>query len=196
MSKDLNINDPVFQYVLIDKLQPYIVAARKWWKEKEGHSFLTTSTFPIKWGPPGFYEKCTRSPRQSPIYGVQAFPIVAVSFLDLPRMAMGAMSAVEKIAKDGLEIDEFIVTSKQGLQSTSRCGLFLCLIPKEEMNLRTPSRWIYLKPNDILELVNGFVSAELIERLIPFAKEYRGEVTYEKHDAAQDHLHRTGIPSH
>ena len=177
MSKDTPIDDPVFRYVLMDKLQPYIAAARKWWAEKEGRSFLTTSTFPLKWGPPGMYEKCTRSPRMSPIYGIQAFPVVNVSYLDLPRMPLGAMSMVEKIAKEGIEIDEFVIVSKSGLQSTNRAGLFLCIILKEELESRSMSRWVYMRPNDILELANGIVSKDLIERILPFAKEYRGDVS-------------------
>jgi len=179
MAKDITKDDPVFLYILIDKLQPYIQAARQWWADKEGHSFQTTSTFPIKWGPPGFYEKCTRSPRQSPVYGIQAFPIVHVSHLQLPRMPLGAMSMVEKLTKDGIEIEEFVIIGKSGLQSTSRLSLFLCIIPKKELEARSMSRWVYMRPNEMIELVSGAVPKSLVERLLPFAVEYKGDIGME-----------------
>ena len=174
ISKD----DDIWRMILQEKLIPYVEASRKWWAEKEGHSFPTTSTFPIKGGPPGFYEKCTRSPRMSPIYGVQAFPILNAAYLtDLPRMPGGCMSLIEKICKDGLEIEEFMVISKLGLQSTLRSGLFLCFVPKKVLNAKSMARWVYLKPHEVLELVNGVVTGDLIKRLLPFAQEYRGDAS-------------------
>lgn len=176
MNKDMPKGDKIYEYILIDKLQPYLEAARKWWADMENKTFTHTATFRVKDSPAGFYEKLARSPRQSAIYGIQAFPIVAVAALDLPRMAGGAMNNVDDMCKDGIIAEEFTIISKKGLPSTLMNGLFLCIIPTELLNARPISRWIYLRPNEILELVNGIVTNTLAERVLPFAKAYKGDV--------------------
>lgn len=175
-NKDMPRGDKIYEYILIDKLQPYLEPVRKWWKEFENKTFTHTATFPVKDGPPGLFEKCARSPRQSAIYGVQAFPIIAVSYLNLPSMAGGAMNAVDEICKMGIEVEEFTVISKKGLPSTLMNGLFLCMIPTQVLNDRPIARWVYLRPNEILELANGIVTNTLAERVLPFAKAYKGDV--------------------
>jgi len=168
-------NDKVFEYILIDILKPYTEAARDWWSKYANKAFPYTTSFPIKGAPIGMYEKCCRSPRMSPLYGIQAFPIVRVAQLNLPRMTGGATKQVERIAKDGLEIDEFTVIAKIGLQSTLRSGMFLCYVPTDRLRSATQMRWVYLKPSEMLELVNGIVTSDVIERITPFIEEYQGD---------------------
>ena len=168
-------NDKVFEYILIDRLKLYTEAARKWWNEHEYKVFPYTTCFPIKDGPPGMYEKCCRSPRMSPIYGIQAFPIVHVPYLNLPRMAGGATKQVERISKEGLEIEEFTVICKIGLQSTLRSGMFLCYVPTKLLKGTEQVRWVYLKPNEIIEMINKEVPSSVIERLMSFVEECKQE---------------------
>jgi len=173
-----NQDDPVFAYMLQDVLKPYIIAAREWWKEFEFKSFPYTACFLIKDGPPGFFEKCTRSPLHSPIYGIQAFPCASVAHLKLQgRMPGGAIRMIEYTIQKGMEIEEFTLIMKKGLHSTLSAGRFICFIPTVKLNERSTARWFYLKAEEVLELVNGIVTPKLIERLLPYAKEYRGEVT-------------------
>ena len=106
MSKDVTKDDPVFEYLLIDILKPYTEAARKWWNDFENKTFAIGMTVPIEDAPPGMFERCTKSPRQSAIYGIQAFPSVSVSYLNLPPIVGGAMVYVEEACKKGLIIDE------------------------------------------------------------------------------------------
>jgi len=168
-------DDEVFKYALIDLLKPYTEAARDWWANFENRSFTYTSTFPVQGAPDGFFEKCSRSPRHSCVYGLQAFPIVSVSHLTLPKMVGGAMQHVEEICKKGFEVEEFTLISKRGLQSTIMNGLFLCYIPTVRLSGAPKARWIYMRPNEIVELASGIVTASLVKRIQPYANEYKGD---------------------
>lgn len=173
---DITKDDKVFEYLLIDVLKPYTLAAREWWKDLPDKSFTHCTTMPIKTGPPGFFERVSKSPRISPVYGVQAFPVVMVSSLNLPHMLGGAVQLVEYICKKGFIIEEFTLISKVGLHSTFRQGLFLCYIPTELLKGAPKPRWVYMRPNEILELACGIVTKELAARVLPFAQEYKGDV--------------------
>jgi len=171
MNNDSSRDDDVYKYALIDILRPYTEAARQWWSTYENRSFTHTSTFPVKGAPEGFFEKCSRSPRHSCIYGLQAFPIVSVSHLTLPRMVGGAMQHVEEICKKGFEVEEFTLISKRGLQSTVMNGLFLCYIPTARLSGTPKARWVYMRPSEIAELASGIVTSSLVKRLQKYVEE-------------------------
>lgn len=174
-------DDPVFEAILIDLLKPYIEAARKWWAEVEHKTFENTTTYPVKDGPPGMFEKCVRSPRQSPVYGIQAFPLVSLSYLNYPPgMKSGAIHLTDHICKHkpngGLEIEEFICFCKFGYNSSHMNGFYLVLVPKERLGPLPHPRWVYMRPSEIVELASGIVTPTLIERMQPFAEEYHGDI--------------------
>ena len=169
-------DDEVYVSAVISVLRPYIEAARVWWNNFENRSFYGTTTYPINDAPPGMYEKCTRSPRQSPIYGIQAFPIVSMSYLTYPiEMRGGPIHLTDHICKRGLIIDEFTVISKLGINSSHMNGRFLCIVPTKMLG-GPKARWIYMRPSEIVELASGIVTTSLIERILPFAKEYRRDI--------------------
>jgi hypothetical protein len=172
---DVTKDDKVFEYLLIDLLKPYTECARKWWNDYENKSFTVATTIPIEDGPPGMFERCTRSPRQSAIYGIQAFPSVSVSYLNLPSIVGGAMVYVEELCKKGFIIDEFTLVSKRGLRSEVAYGLSLCYVPTDMLN-GPKARWVYMRPNEILELASGVVTSSLVKRILPYAQDYTGDI--------------------
>jgi len=177
MSDLTDRDDPVFKAILIDILQPYIKAAREWWADFENKTFIGSTTYPVEGGLKGFFQKCTRSPRQSPIYGIQAFPLVSVSYLTFPpNMRGGAVSLTDHICKQGLVIEEFTLVSKFGINSSHMNGFFLCIIPTEMMQAQPMARWVYMRPSEIVELASGIVTNTLAQRVQPFAREYLNDV--------------------
>jgi len=177
MTEKNDRDDPVYKAILIDVLQPYIVAAREWWADFENKTFTNTTTYPVKGAPKGFFEKCTRSPRQSPIYGIQAFPLVSVSYITFPpNMRGGAVHLTDHICKQGLEIEEFTVISKFGINSSHMNGFFLCIIPTAMLHAQPLARWVYMRPSEMVELSSGIVTKTLAERVLPYAKEYIGDL--------------------
>jgi len=170
-------DDPVFKAILTELLAPYIEAGRAWWADFENRTFEGTSTYPIEGGPPGFFEKCTRSPRQSPVYGIQAFPLVSVSFLNFPPgMKGGAIHLTDYLCKQGFKIEEFTVVSKFGINSSHMNGFFLCIIPTAMLESKQKARWVYMRPSEMVELASGIVTSTLAERVAPYAAEYGGDV--------------------
>lgn len=170
-------DDPIYEYMLRNALMPYIKAARDWWENAEKKTFPYSTCYPIKDGPPGFFEKCCRSPSQSAVFGVQAFPCVLVSALKFDGPVTGGyIQMVQKYVKEGMKIEEFTLILKRGLHSTMAAASFICIVPTWLVDSISIARWVYLKPQEILELVNGVVTEDLIERLKPYAGEYRGEV--------------------
>lgn len=170
-------DDPVFEAMLRHMLIPYIEAARQWWSEMEHKTFAYSVCLEIENGPPGFFEKCARSPTHSAIFGVQAFPCVACSYLQFPGpVAGGAMRLIDHLLNHQMIYDEFTLVLKRGLHSTMGTARFICIVPTTVLQSISPARWVYLRPEEILELVNGVVTADLQERLLPYAREYKGEV--------------------
>lgn len=167
-------DDLIYRAALMDTLSPYIEAARKWWADVENRTFSGTNTFPVKDTPPGFFEKCVRSPRQSPVYGVQAFPIVSLSYLSFPiTMRGGAVHLVDHICRKGLVIEEFTVMMRQGINNTALHHHYLIIVPTDLLEGKMDARWVYMRPGEMIELSGGHVPNTLVERLQPFLKEVR-----------------------
>lgn len=165
-----------FKYILIEKLMPYTEAARRWWSSYKDKVFIDTTCFPMKDAPAGMFEKIVRSPKQSCVYGVQAFPIVAPTYIqNLPSVSGGVMAAIEFIAKQGLIIDEFTLIPKRGLQTTLRNGFFLCYIPTDLLDGTVYCRWVYMSPEDIVAAAAGVVTEDLKARVMPYALNYHLE---------------------
>ena len=71
MSVDAAIfDDPIWEYTLVRKLQPYIPAVRRWWSEYENMKIVSTGVCAIKYDdievPPGLVMRMTNTPARSP----------------------------------------------------------------------------------------------------------------------------------
>lgn len=166
-----------YKLVIKEKLIPYTAVARQWWEDMENHTFNETTTYPIAGAPPGMFARCCRSPNQSCIPGIQAFPIVAPAYIQgWPRISGGVMATIEYIAKHGLVIEEFSLVPKRGLQTTLRNGFFLCYIPTRMLEREAVTRWVYMTKKEVELIACDVLPLSLKERIAPYAKNYyKGE---------------------
>lgn len=197
--EDVNIkgrakkDDPVYEAMFRHMLKPYITAAKLWWSHMDRKTFPYSACYEVQEGPPGFFEKCSRSPTHSAVFGVQAFPCVSCSYLQFPGpIAGGAMRLIDHLLSHPMIYEEFTLILKRGLHSTMGTTRFICIIPTAELEKISPARWVYLRPEEILELVNGVVTSDLADRLLPYAKEYKGEVR--RGGIKPDRIHKEHVP--
>ena len=84
-------DDPIWEYVLATKLQPYIPYVREWWERVESIDINGTGVYPIisedNDMPHGLMYRVTNTPVRSPIKNVQVFPFVPVSYLQITNVA-------------------------------------------------------------------------------------------------------------
>jgi hypothetical protein len=148
------LDDPVWEYLLRTRLEPYIEPARKWWTEVDMLEPADTGVYPIKDGPPGFMLRFTRTAIRSPIRGIQAFPFVPSAYLQLTGIQGGSVKMVERLCQDNTFImDEFTIVVKTNLPSTYNQGQILCFIPTELLHdVASLGVWVYLTPSELNEL--------------------------------------------
>ena len=95
------IDDPIWEYVVATKLQPYLPAVRRWWEGYETMKVMSTGVFPIEYEdiecPPGLSMRMTSTAVRSPIKHVQAFPFVPSAFT-LPTCARLSTSNSNKLS--------------------------------------------------------------------------------------------------
>lgn len=150
------LSDPVWEYLLKTRLEPYIPRVRKWWNELELFTPCDTGVFTVPDSPPGLFARFTRTAVRSPIKGIQAFPFVPVSFLQMTNVQGGASKMVSRVCP--FEIDEFMIVAKNNLPSTYNSGQLICFIPTKLWEERSSiGQWIYLNADEIAELVQGIV---------------------------------------
>jgi hypothetical protein len=91
-------------------------------------------------------------------------------------MEGGAMASIEAVAVNGLEIEEFTLIPKRGLQTTLRNGFFLCYIPTKMLQENTAIRWVYMTHEELIELARGNVLGSVYDRVLPYVNKYwKGE---------------------
>lgn len=133
MSVDATIfDDPIWEYTLVRKLQPYVPAVRRWWSEYENMKIVSTGVCAIKYDdievPPGLVMRMTNTPARSPIKNVQAFPFVPSSYLQITGVPGGASRMIERVCYNGLKLEEFTIIEKHNLPSSYQKGQLLVTI--------------------------------------------------------------------
>jgi hypothetical protein len=156
-------NDPLFEYILYSRLQPYIEKVREWWANIPNLKTHATGLFGIPDSPPGLMYRFTKSARKSPIAGVQAFPLVPTAFLQITGISGGAVKMIERVCQDHrFSIDEFRVIVKSNLPSTYNCGQFVAFIPEDIfIDVRSMGQWLYLTSTELMYLAVGQVTKEV-----------------------------------
>lgn len=172
MSSIEKIEDPIWDYVLATKLQPYIPAVRKFWETIEDIQIHNTGVFPVEGTdiPPGLMYRVTNTPVRSPIKNVQVFPFVPCVFLQLTNVAGGAVRMVNRVcAGDRFAIDEFVIIEKNNLQSTYHNGQFVAFVPRDILDgARTLGKWVYLTTPEMCALMNDMVTKDIKKKLVRY----------------------------
>jgi hypothetical protein len=141
------LEDPIWTYLLMDRLKPYLPYARKWWENIDNYKVVKTGlTEVIEEGAPnGLYIRVTRSPVQSPIRNIQSFPLVISACLQLAGTPGGSNKMVEYICQGGLQMGEMTIIEKHGLQSIRSGAQFLAFVPTEVLNKHSDTgAWVHM----------------------------------------------------
>lgn len=161
------LDDPMWNYALTTRLQPYIDAIRKWWNEIESLEVKDTGVYEIQDGPPGLFYRFTRTAIRSPIRNIQAFPFVQVAFLQLSGVQGGANKMVDRECAKGLTIEEFTVICKSNLPSTFQSGQFLAVVPTDILvEAKNIGRWLYITDRELLSIGRGIVEHSLKQKAL------------------------------
>jgi hypothetical protein len=170
MSDPIKYDDPVWDYLLATKIQPYIEPARKFWAGIESIHVPGTGVYPITGDdvPPGFMYRMTNTPVRSPIKHVQVFPFVPVSYLNITGVAGGATKMIQRVcAGDRLKIEEFTLVEKSNLPSTYNQGQFIAIVPTDILQgARTLGKWIYCTIPEMMSVAQGIIPKTLEAKML------------------------------
>ena len=122
MSNVEKLDDPIWEYVMVTKLTPYLPAIREWWKNYDKLNVAGTGVFDFELSddsnteiPPGLMIRTTSTPVRSPIKNVQIFPFIPTGYLQISSVPGGVVKMIERVCKKGFEIEEFVIIEKHNL---------------------------------------------------------------------------------
>lgn len=154
------LDDPIWEYVVATKLQPYLPAVRRWWKGYETMKVMSTGVFPIEYEdiecPPGLSMRMTSTAVRSPIKHVQAFPFVPSAFLQISGVPGGVNRMIEHVCQNGLVLEEFTIIEKHNLPSTYHKGQLLCFVPTKLLEgQKEMGKYVYLTVLELCQMAKG-----------------------------------------
>lgn len=164
-------DDPIWEYVLTAKIQPYIERVREFWNNISNIAVKGTGVFPIEGDEPGLMYRVTNTPIRSPIKGVQVFPFVPVSYLQISNVSGGANRMVSRVCADNkFTFDEFTIIEKHNLPSTYHSGQFVAFVPTKYLDQTTQSlgKYVYLTPEEMALICAGQTPDTVINKLIKY----------------------------
>lgn len=154
------LDDPVWEYVLVSKLQPYMNAVKHFWEHYSDISVSETGVIdycpPDIEAPAGLMLRITSTPVRSPIKNVQVFPFVPTAYLNISGVAGGVNRMVERVCNKGLDIDGMQLIEKHNLPSTYHSGQFIAFVPKTVLEGRQElGKYVYLTCTELYALAKG-----------------------------------------
>jgi len=154
------LDDPIWDYLIIDRMKPYIPYVRKWWNEARDYSFLSTGSIELYSEEiNGLYVRHTRTAVRSPIKGIQCFPYVPTGRLQISGVQGGSVKMIERVCMGNrIKIDEFTLVCKSNLPSTVNASQFIAIIPTAILEFNTLGIWLYLTQEEIGLLALGHIT--------------------------------------
>lgn len=171
MSVNKSYDDPVWEYVLAAKVQPYIENVRNFWNNIQNIPVKGTGVFPLECDSPGLMYRVTNTPVRSPIKGIQIFPFVPVSFLQISNVSGGVSRMVSRVcADDKFTFEEFTLIEKHNLPSTYHSGQFIAFVPTKVMEHRDEilGKYVYLTTEEMMSICTGKPVESLIQKVIKY----------------------------
>lgn len=171
-----DMDDPIWEYVLTTKLQPYLEAVRRWWKDYEHMHISSTGVFDIHYDdidcPPGLFMRMTNTAVRSPIKHVQAFPFVPSSYLQITGVPGGVNRMIERVCHDAqFELEEFVIIEKHNLPSTYQKGQLLCFIPKEVYEgTKSMGKYVYMTVLELVTMAKGKLPESVVAKCYQYLK--------------------------
>lgn len=152
-------DDPIWEFVVRQRLQKYVEPVRKWWQNVENLKIESTGVFSLTDNPPGLMYRVTKCASKSPIKGVQAFPFVPSAYLQISGVAGGSVKMMERVCMGGLQLEEFTIIEKHNLPSTYNQGQIICFVPTEiYQNSKQMGRFVYFTIAELEALGQGIIS--------------------------------------
>lgn len=161
-------DDPIWEYTLVSRLTPYLEAVRNWWSDYDKLDLRTTCVYPVEGEgvPPGLMARLTSTPARSPVKGVQAFPFVPSSYLNMSGISGGYIKMIERVCAKGLVLEEFTVIEKHNLPSTYHRGQILIFVPTKVLeDTDKLGRYVHITKTEALLLLNGEVPPSVTYKL-------------------------------
>ena len=172
ISKADRYDDPIWEYTLYTKLQPYIEPARQFWKHIYDIQITGTGIYNINEPdtPPGFMYRCTSTPVRSPIKHVQVFPFVPVAYLQISNVPGGATKMVTRVCEGNrFKIEEFTCVEKSNLPSTYHQGQFIAFVPTDILEgAQDMGKWVYLTRAEMRLLLTEPATGRLAEKFTKY----------------------------
>lgn len=160
--------DEVYGYMLQAQLEPYLEKAKEWWDNYDIKEFTHTGSFPIEDGPNGMFIRFYRTPKQSPIKGIQAFPYVISNVIDIPKVPGGIRKFIHNTCAKGYTIRDFTLIEKMYLHGTERSGQFICIIPNDKYIVGCEGRFVWVSDGDIHDISSGFITKKIKDKFMRY----------------------------
>jgi len=151
------LDDPIWNYVLETRLQPYIGYVREWWANVHNFSMLDTGITELYYDDaPGLYVRFTRTAIRSPIRGIQAFPFVPTARLQITGIQGGSTKMIDRVCLNGrFKIEEFTIICKNNLPSVFNASQLVAFVPTELLENQTLGCWLYFTQEELSLLARG-----------------------------------------
>jgi hypothetical protein len=164
-------DDPLWEYILRQRLEPYIPYVRKWWAEVDSLSPYDTGVIELFYDdnqPPGLYQRFTRTAVRSPIRGVQAFPFIIAAVLQISGVSGGSTKMVQKLlGNKDFVMEEFSCLELHNLPSVFNQGQLIAFVPTEIYgDTKMLGKWIYLTNAEISSLIQGVITDSVHNKAI------------------------------
>ena len=150
------LDDPVWNYVLEQRLRPFIKRVREWWADVHNFEMIDTGIAEVDPDYPGLYVRFTRTAIRSPIRGIQAFPFIPTGRLQITGVQGGSTKMVERVCLDNkMKIDEFTIICKSNLPSTFNASQFVALVPTDILENQSLGVWLYFTKEELSLIARG-----------------------------------------
>ena len=167
------LEDPMWEYVLASKLSPYLEAVRKFWDNITDIEIKGTGVHDVsaEYNPPaGLMYRVTNTPVRSPIKGIQVFPFVPTSFLQISGIPGGVCKMIQRVCADNkFTMEEFTLIEKSNLPSTYHQGQFIAFIPTAILEENAFSgKWVYMTKDEMVSVMQGLVPLSVQNKIIKY----------------------------
>lgn len=156
-AEESKLDDPIWEYLLVTKIQPYLPTIRKWWENYDKITVFGTGAVPLKSDdpkcPPGLQVRMTSTPVRSPIKHIQAFPFIPTAYFNIAGVPGGVTRMITRVCEKGLTVEEFTVIEKHNLYNTCQRGQWLGIVPTDMLKgARELGKYIYMTLPELMAM--------------------------------------------
>jgi hypothetical protein len=166
MATDMDI--ALFEEELFSRIDPYVPYIKLWYDKYYDHIFdgvgsfdcpsLTNKNGEVIEAPSRLMYRFNMSEQHSAIKGLQAFPFVQISCLNLPKATGGVRNMVSRIVGNGwYDYGDIFFILKQSLVNTANAQMFLAFITPDMYDKLPRGSYVWLTEQEIMSIYNKVV---------------------------------------